>query len=142
MTRIRRTIATAVMIATGLAIGLLPAGTARAGDGADIKELRREVSRMRAEVQAMSVAIMQANELERQRTARLTKALEEQAAAVPADAPPPPPAASDESGAAPSAPAPAPTPQAAPASGGGDKGKGASHKRHHKRSGRAHSKGR
>jgi len=138
MTRTRRTIATAVMIATGLAIGLLPTGTARASDGADIKELRREVSRMRAEVQAMSVAIMQANELERQRTAKLTKALEEQAAAVPADAPPPVPAASDEGGAA---PAPL-TPQAAPASGSGDKSKGASHRRHHKRSGRSHSKDR
>ena len=128
------------MIATGLAMGLLPTGIARAGEGNDIQDLRREVSRMRAEVQAMSVAIMQANELERQRTAKLTKALEEQAAAVPSDAPLPSTAAPDEGGAAPSAPAP--TPQAAPASGGSDKGKGASRRRHHKRSGRSHSKGR
>jgi len=129
------------MIATGLATGLLPAAIARAGDGSDVQELRREVSRMRAEVQAMSVAIMQANELERQRTAKLTKALEEQAAAVPSGPPPSAPAAPDEGGAAPSAPAP--TPQAAPASGGSDKGKkGASARRHHKRSGRSHSKGR
>lgn len=138
MHRTRTAITTAVMIATALAMGLLPTGIARAGEGSsDVQELRREVSRMRAEVQAMSVAIMQANELERQRTAKLTKALEEQAAAVPSDPPPSAPAAPDEGGAAPSAPAP----QVAPASGGGDKGKGESRRRHHKRSGRSHSKG-
>ncbi len=140
MRRTSSAITTAVMIATGLTMGLLPTGIARAGEGGDVQELRREVSRMRAEVQAMSVAIMQANELERQRTARLTKALEEQAAALPADPPPSAPAAPDEGGASPGAPAP--TPQAAPASGGSDKGKGASRRRHHKRSGRSHSKGR
>ena len=139
MSRTRTATATAVMIATGLAIGLLPTSIARAGEGSDIQDLRREVSRMRAEVQAMSVAIMQANELEKQRTAKLTKALEEQGAAVPSDAPLSPSAAPDEAGAAPSAPAP--LPQAAPASGGSEKGKGASHRRHHKRSGRSHSKG-
>ena len=138
MRRTSSAITTAVMIATGLTMGLLPTGIARAGEGGDVQELRREVSRMRAEVQAMSVAIMQANELERQRTARLTKALEEQAAALPADPPPSAPAAPDEGGASPGAP----TPQAAPASGGSDKGKGASRRRHHKRSGRSHSKGR
>ena len=83
MRRTSTAITTAVMIATGLTMGLLPTGIARAGEGSDVQELRREVSRMRAEVQAMSVAIMQANELERHRTAKLTKALEEQAAARP-----------------------------------------------------------
>ena len=140
MRRTRTAITTAVMIATALAMGLLPTGIARAGEGNDVQELRREVSRMRAEVQAMSVAIMQANELERQRTARLTKALEEQAAAVPSDPPPSAPAAPDEGGAAPGAPAA--TPQGAPASGGSDKGKDAPRRRHHKRSGRSHAKGR
>jgi len=127
------------MIATGLVLGLLPKGVARGGDGGDVQELRREVSRMRAEVQAMQVAIMQANELERQRTAKLTKALEEPAAAVPSDpTPSSTPGASGDGAAAPGAPAP----QVAPASGGGDKGKGASRRRHHKRSGRSHAKGR
>ena len=134
MSRTRTAIGTAVMIATGLAIGLLPTGAARAGDGADIKELRREVSRMRAEVQAMSVAIMQANELERQRNAKLTKALEEQAATLP-PAEPLPPASSE--GDAPLAPTP--TPAAAPAS-SEKAGKGAAHHKRHKRSGRAQSK--
>ena len=140
MSRTRTAIAIAVMIVTGPATGLLPTGIARAGEANDLQDLRREIGRMRAEVQAMQVAIMQANELERQRTAKLTKALEEQAAAVPSDSPPSAPAAPDEGGAAPSAPAP--TPQAAPASGGTDKGKGASRRRHHKRSGRTHAKGR
>jgi hypothetical protein len=134
MRRIKTAIATGVMIATGAAIGLLPMGLARAGEGSDVQELRREVSRMRAEVQAMQVAIMQANELERQRTAKLTKALEEQAAAVPSDPPPLAPA-----GDGPAAPA-APTPQVLPASSGGDKGKGAARRKHHKRAGRSHSK--
>jgi hypothetical protein len=127
------------MIATGLVLGLVATGVARAAEAADVQELRREVSRMRAEVQAMQVAIMQANELERQRTAKLTKALEEQAAAVPSD-PTPSSAPAGDTAAAPGAPMP--TPQMAPASGGGDKGKGASRRRHHKRSGRSHAKDR
>jgi hypothetical protein len=140
MSRTRTAIATAVMIATALAVGGLPGRIARAGEAGDVQELRREVSRMRAEVQAMQVAIMQANELERQRTARLTKALEEQAAVVPSDPAPPSPAVAPGEGAlAPSAPAAAP--QIAPAS-GSDKAKGASRRRHHKRSGRSHTKGR
>ena len=141
MRRSRPAIATAVMIATGLVVGLAPTGVARAGDAGDVQELRREVSRMRAEVQAMQVAIMQANELERQRTAKLTKALQEQAAAVPSDpTPSSAPAASGDGAAVPGAPAP--TPRVAPASGSGDKGKAASRRRHHKRSGRSHAKGR
>ena len=139
MRRTRTAIATAVMIATALAVGGLPGGVARAGEGGDVQELRREVSRMRAEVQAMQVAIMQANELERQRTARLTKALEEQAAVVPSDPVPSPAAAPGEGAVAPSAPAAAPP--VAPAS-GIDKGKGASRRRHHKRSGRSHTQAR
>jgi len=134
MSHSRRAIATAVMIATGLAIGLAPTGVARAGDAADVQELRREVRKMRGEVEAMTVAIMQANELERQRNAKLTKALEDQAAALP-PAEPLPPAPSEAD-----APlAPTPTPAAAPAS--GDKaGKGAAHHKRHKRAGRAQSK--
>src|SRR4051812_18173336 len=141
MRRSRTSIAIALMIAGGLVLGLMPAGVARAGEAADVQELRREVSRMRAEVQAMQVAIMQANELERQRTAKLTKALEEQAAAVPSDpTPSSAPAASGDGAAAPGAHSP--TPQVVPASGSGDKGKAASRRRHHKRSGRSHAKGR
>ena len=138
MSRTRTAIGTAVMIATGLAIGLAPAGFARAGEAADVQELRREVRKMRGEVEAMTVAIMQANELERQRNAKLTKALEEQAAALPPAEPlSPAPSAPSES----DAPlAPTPTPAAGPASGGDKAGKGAAHRKRHKRSGRSQSK--
>ena len=122
-------------------MGLLPTGIARAWRrSATCRSCGARSAGCARRCRRCQVAIMQANELERQRTAKLTKALEEQAAAVAADPPPSAPAAPDEGGAAPGAPAP--TPQAAPASGGSDKGKGASRRRHHKRSGRSHSKGR
>src|SRR6188768_1127890 len=138
MSRTRTAIGTAVMIATGLAIGLAPAGFARAGDAADVQELRREVRKMRGEVEAMTVAIMQANELERQRNAKLTKALEEQAAALPPAEPLPPASSAPSESDAPLAPTP--TPAATPASGGDKAGKGAAHHKRHKRSGRSQSK--
>ena len=75
MRRTSSAITTAVMIATGLTMGLLPTGIARAGEGSDIQALRREVNRMRAEVEAMQVAITQANDLERVRNDKLRKAL-------------------------------------------------------------------
>ena len=128
----RRAIATAVMIA-GFVVGLAPAA-AHASEASDIQALRREVSRMRAEVEAMQLAVIQANDLERVRNEKLRKALGEP---VDSSAPPaPPPAAPAEESDAPSG---APAPRATPASGGEDRGAPKRNKRH-KRSGRARAK--
>jgi len=124
----RRAIAAAVMIA-GFAVGLSPRA-ARASEASDIQALRREVNRMRAEVEAMQLAVTQANDLERVRNEKLRKALGEQAEQAP-------PAAPAEETEAP-AEAPAAPPRAAPASGGEDRG--SAKKKRHKRSGRARSK--
>ena len=133
MSQRRRAIATAVVIA-GFAVGVSPAA-ARASEASDIQALRREVSRMRAEVEAMQLAVTQANDLERVRNEKLRKALGEPGeAAAPAA---PPPAAPAEETEAPSAP-PAPAPRAAPASGGEDRG--TTKRKRHKRSGRARAK--
>ena len=132
MSQRRRAIATAVMIA-GFVVGLSPAA-AHASEASDIQALRREVSRMRAEVEAMQLAVTQANDLERVRNEKLRKALGETGESAPPSAPPPaaPAEESEPSGTA-------PAPRAAPASGGEDRGSSKRNKRH-KRSGRARSK--
>jgi hypothetical protein len=128
----RRAIATAVLLA-GFAVGLSPAGVARASEGNDIQELRREVSRMRAEVEAIQVAITQANDLERQRTEKLRRALDAQ----PDPSTPAPAAAPAETTEPPSG---EPAPRAAPASDSEDKSRGSTKHKRHKRSGRARAK--
>jgi len=132
----RRAIATAVLIA-GFALGLLPGGAARASEGNDIQDLRREISRMRAEVEAMQVAITQANDLERQRTERLRKALDAQpepSAPAATTAPASSPAETTEP------PSGTPAPRTAPASDSEDKARGSTKHKRHKRSGRARAK--
>ena len=128
MSQRRRAIAAAVIIA-GFAVGLSPVA-ARASEASDIQALRREVNRMRAEVEAMQLAVTQANDLERVRNAKLRKALGEQAEQAPSSAPPP---------ASPAEESEAPAPRAVPASGGEERGSSKRNKRH-KRSGRARSK--
>jgi hypothetical protein len=117
----------------GFVVGLSPSA-ARASEASDIQALRREVNRMRAEVEAMQLAVTQANDLERMRNEKLRKALGEQAEQSPPSTPPPAAPAEETN-----APAPAPAPRAAPASGGEDRGSPKRNKRH-KRSGRARSK--
>jgi hypothetical protein len=129
----RRAIATAVVIA-GFAVGFSPA-VARASEASDIQALRREVNRMRAEVEAMQLAVTQANDLERVRNEKLRKALGEPGEQTPPAAPPS--GAPAEETEAPSAP-PTPAPRAAPASGGEDRS--TPKRKRHKRSGRARAK--
>jgi hypothetical protein len=122
-------------MSAGLAVGLTPAGVARAAETSDVQDLRREVKQLKAEVNALQVVLAETTELERQRSANLTravKATEPSAAAAPsaeADAPLAPTAA------AASAPA---TPPAAREG----KAHGSSHKRHNKRSPRSRSRDR
>jgi len=126
----RKAIATAIVV--GLATTLAPTVIARAADNGDVQDLRRQIGQLRAEVQALQVALLaDATALERQRSVKLTKALDESAA--PAESGEPAPAA-----AAPPVPA-APT---APAASGESKARKAAHHRHHRRSSRARSRDR
>src|SRR5262245_39341200 len=104
MSQRRKAIARATMIAA-LAAGLLPARVAWAAGSSEVQDLRRQVSQMRAEVQALQLALAETTELERQRSANLTRALKDPAGA-PAPAAPPPAA---PSGSEPASAAPAPT---------------------------------
>jgi len=141
----RSAIATAALIAVAVA-GVTslspPAAVARPADPKDVQELKREVSQLRAEMQALQAALAETTELERQRTANLTRALKDDAApvgptsAAPPPAAPAPPAERSEpaEGAREAAPA-------APSSGAsGDKARKTARQRHHRRSGRSHSR--
>jgi hypothetical protein len=131
MNQHRRPIAIGIMFAV-LAAGLAPAADAWAADS-DVQELRREVSRLRAETQALQDAIAQTTEMERQRSANLIRAMK-------ADAPPaaPPPAAPAPAGEANEARQPAAP--AAPSVGGEEKRRSKSRHRRHRRSGRHRAK--
>ena len=121
----RTVIATAFMVA-GLAAAMAPARVARAGEASDVQELKREIGQLRAEVQALQTVLAETTELERQRSANLTRAMKA------SDSPMPPsaaPAAVDTPSAAPAA-----APAAAKPAAGGDKGKGAKKDRHRHRS--------
>jgi hypothetical protein len=113
----RRAIATAIAIATALS----PTGVAWAADSDEVKDLKREVSQLRSEVQALQVVLAETTELERQRSANLTRALRD-SAAPPAAAP-----AAGSEGVPAAAATPAPASVAAP-----DKGRSASHHRKHR----------
>jgi hypothetical protein len=125
------------------AAGLLMAADARAaGEDKAAQDLRREVSRLRAEVQALRSAIAETTELERQRDANLVRALQDDAGAAswaapsPLDAPAAGNDAADEAREA--APVP-PTPQAVAAA-GDDKGRAVSRRHRHKHARHSHAK--
>jgi len=91
--------AIAAAVAVGLVTTLAPTVVARAEESGEIQDLRRQVSQMRAEMQALQLALAETTELERQRVSNLTRALGEPAAPAesgePAAAAPPAPAAPD-----------------------------------------------
>jgi hypothetical protein len=132
------------------AAGFLPASDARAaGNGTkDAQDLRREVSRLRAEVQALQSAIAETTELERQRDANLVRALKDDTSAAAAPSPSPSPSPLDAPAAgndtADEAREAAPVPPAthAPAAGaaGGDKGRAVARRHRHKHAGRSRAK--
>jgi len=116
-------IATVVTIAVA-ATGLAPTGVARAADSSEVQELKREISQMRAEVQALQVVLAEATELERQRSVNLSRAVKE-SATPPASAP----AGNSEPASAPPEPARA---AAAPSASASEKTRSTSrHRRHH-----------
>jgi len=126
----RRPIAMGMMIAV-MAAGLLPAGEAWAADAAEMQEMRREVAQMRGQVQVLLSAVTEATELERQRSASLSRAIKEMASAAPAPAPAP--AAPTPSTEPATETRPSTTPTVRPAS-GDEKPKAKT--RRHRRSGR------
>jgi hypothetical protein len=128
----KKAIATAALIAGLAATGLSPAGVAWAADGSDIQDLRREVSTLRAEVEALQKVIAETTELERQRSANLTRAVRD--SATPAE---PAPSAGTDATTAPPAP-PRPTPPAASAD--DDQRPSPARHRRHRRSPRSRSK--
>lgn len=129
---------TFALTSAGLVVALVPGGVARAAETSDVQDLRREVKQLKAEVNALQVVLAETTELERQRSANLTRAVKAM------DAPTPPPAApaasADDAPLAPTAAA-APAPATPPAAHEG-KARGASHKRHNKRSPRTRSRDR
>ncbi|HEY7375174.1 MAG TPA: hypothetical protein VIF57_23635 [Polyangia bacterium] len=139
----RSALATAALIAVAAAgvTGLSPTvAVARTADPKEVQELKREVSQLRAEMQALTAAIAETTELERQRTANLTRALKDDsgtsqpvAAPSPAAAPAPPAERSEPADRAREA-----APPAAPSGTGGDKSRGNSRHRHKGHSGRSH----
>jgi peptidoglycan hydrolase CwlO-like protein len=123
--------AIATAIAVGLATTLVPTAIARAADGSQVQDLRREVSQLRADVQSLQLALADladATEQERQLSVNLARTLEASAA----------PAESSVPAAAPAAP-PAPTPKV---TSGESKIKKSSHHRRHRHSSRARSRDR
>lgn len=132
-------IATVITVAVAAA-GLSPTGVARAADTSEVQELKREINQMRAEVQALQVVLVEATELERQRSVNLARAMKEPAAPPPASAP----AGNSEPASAPPEPARAAAPSApAPASASAsasDKSRGATRHRRHRHSPRSRSK--
>jgi hypothetical protein len=134
------------MIAVAAA-GFFPAADARAAGNAgnkEVQDLRREVSRLRAEVQALQSAIAETTELERQRDANIVRALKNDstAASSPAPAPLDAPAAGNDAAdeAREAAPVPAATQAPAAAPAGDAKSRAVSRRHRHKRAGRAHGK--
>jgi hypothetical protein len=136
----RRSLAVALMIAV-LAAGVAPAADAWAGD-AELQEMRREVGRLRAQVQGLQTVVAEATELERQRAAALTRAMKELSVAsapgAPAATAPPltPSVPSGETATETRTPA-APS---APTVASDDKPRGSSRQRRHRRAARARSK--
>jgi len=124
----RRQFAIATMIAV-FATGLLP-DEAWAADASEVQELRQEVRQLRADLQMLTAAVAETTELERQRSANLSKAMKEQSA------PSQPPARATEvaSGAGETAPA------AAPSVARDDQGRKSSRRRRHRRSPRSRSR--
>jgi hypothetical protein len=123
-----KAIATAIVV--GLATTLIPTAIARAADGSQVQDLRREVSQLRADVQSLQLALADladATEQERQLSLNLAKTLEASA-----------PAETSVPAAAPAAP-PAPTPKV---TSGESKIKKSSHHRRHRHSSRARSRDR
>ena len=133
MNQRRRPIAIAIMIVV-VAAGLSPEGDAWAADASEVQEMRREVAQMRGQVQALLSAVTEATELERQRSASLSRAIKELASAAPApaSAPPAAPAPSTEP---PTESRPATAPTVRPAS--NEKPRSTPRQRRHRRSGRA-----
>ena len=135
----RRSIAAGMMIAV-LATGLLQAGDAWGIESSEVQEMRRELAQMRAQVQALQNVVAEATELERQRSATLTRAMKDFASTValpaaPAPAAPPPAAPAPGN----DAPAEARQPTT-PAASADKKSRAKSRQRRHRRSGRARSK--
>ena len=124
-------IATAVTIAVA-ATGLAPTGVARAADSSEVQELKREISQMRAEVQALQAVLAEATELERQRSVNLSRAVKESATPAPSA-----PAGNSEPASAPPEPARA---AAAPSASPSEKTRSTSRHRRHHRSPRSRSK--
>jgi len=124
-------IATAVTIAVA-ATGLAPTGVARAADSSEVQELKREISQMRAEVQALQVVLAEATELERQRSVNLSRAVKESATPAPSA-----PAGNSEPASAPPEPARA---AASPSASPSEKTRSTSRHRRHHRSPRSRSK--
>jgi hypothetical protein len=116
-------LATTVMFAV-----LGTAGAAWAGSGGEVQDLKREVARLRADVQTLQVAMTEAAELERQGAVKISKVLDAEPAAVePAVEPAAAPVASAEVASSGRASA-----VAAPAAAADSKTKGSSHRRHHR----------
>ena len=126
----RRTqFATATLIAV-FATGLLP-DDAWAADAGEVQELRQEVRQLRADLQTLTAAVAETTELERQRSANLSRAMKEQST------PSQPPARATEVASS----AGETTPPAAPSVTRDDQsGKKSSRRRRHRRSPRSRSK--
>src|SRR5262245_23818691 len=108
---------------------LLPAGVAWAGSS-EVQDLKREVARLRAEVQTLQTAMNESAELDRRQYAKISKALDsETATAEPASQPADAPATRPEPAIAAREPAP-PTAPAAAAATPEKKSAGASRHRH------------
>jgi hypothetical protein len=126
-----------MMIAV-LAAGVAPAADAWAGDASELQEMRREVAKLRGQVQSLQNVVAEATELERQRAAALTRAMKElsvmPAPAAPAAAAPPPAAP------APSGEAVAETRPSAPIAASDEKPRASSRQRRHRRAARGRSK--
>jgi hypothetical protein len=131
------------MIAVSAA-GLLSAADARAAGNKEVLDLRRELSRLRAEVQALQSAIAETTELERQRDATIVRALKDDpgASSRPEPSPSDAPAASNEAAgdAREAAPPPPPAPATATIAAGDEKGRATSRRHHHRNAGRSRAK--
>ena len=125
-----------------LAAGVSPAADAWAGESSELHEMRREVAKLRGQVQALQTVVAEATELERQRAAALTRAMKELSAAPAPGAPAaaaPPPAALAPSGEA-ATETRTPAAPSAPTVASDDKPRGSSRQRRHRRAARARSK--
>jgi hypothetical protein len=126
------------------AAGFLSAADARAAGNNEVQDLRREVSRLRAEVQALQAAIAETTDLERQRDANLVRALKDDPGGgssrtpSPLDAPAAGNDPADEAREAPRVPPAAQAPVAAAAA--DDKARAASRRHRHKHGGRSRAK--